>query len=1185
MKLKTLEIIGFKSFANKTVIDFQKGMTGIVGPNGSGKSNIIEAIRWVMGEQSAKDLRGNKMADVIFAGTKDRKALNRAEVSITFDNSDHYIQSDFSELRITRRLYRSGESSYQLNGAECRLKDIHEIFMDTGLGRDGFSIISQGQVEKIFSAKPEERRGIIEEVAGVYKYKQNKTQAEKDLAVTDDNLDRVADIIHEVEGRLLPLEKQAETAKEYLEKREQYEKLDQVRLTRSILSLQGQVVSQDAGLKEVNQAVSKKQGDLAEQKEKLAATRAELTTVQEQKDQLSQDILEKTQQKEQLIGNQKLASQEAESLQHEQDSLAKQLTTLQEQGEKAAGELAVADEEAQSLTKKASELKKTVEQIEKEHGQEQVQSIKQELETNRQQYVAIMQDLAALHNKVTFEERALTQNQEQKARKEEALQAAEQALAAAKQAVAEYEKGHPDQSTGENPYEGKLDQAKVALDQAKQAYQQAQTAWQEGAYALDKAQSIYQAESSLDEYAGFYQGVKNLMVPQVKRNFPGIRGVVAELVDVPKDYTKAIETVLGGALQNVVVDTTKTAKGIVNYLTKNRKGRVTLLPEESIKPRQARDIYRAEQERGFIGLASDLVKMPRGMENILSNLLGTTLVVSDLDAATRVAKACQNRLRVVSLDGQLVNAGGSITGGANHRQGPSVLSRQAELKEKADSLANQEAAVLDLQKVRNDKQTLVNQLADQVQELTASYYDFENQGQQVDYQLTALRDTVAQEETKVQTLTLDLADLKAAEEDSRAEQSESKRALEAKGQAQKQSEAVTADLTERLAQVEEEQAAYQEEKAQFQAEAATVSAKQEAADENKKRLQALLAELQNQQNDLQTRQSEIRDRLEQAANGPALAEQLSALEKALEEAGSHFNGLTTSFQELTQSVRELEEALSTKQEEVNQAMMEQANAAHRLQTAQEKLAKQMTTLQQTYGLTVESEADLKQSDLADDEIDKALTQLKRSLDALGPVNVAAIQEYDEIKERHSFLTQQAEDLQQAKATLQATIDEMDQEVQVRFKQTFDQVAEHFKDVFTKMFAGGQAQIELTDPEHLLTTGIDIKAQPPGKKFQQMSLLSGGEKALTAISLLFAILQVRPVPFAVLDEAEAALDEANVDRFAAYLKNFGGSTQFITITHRKGTMVAATVLYGVTMQEAGVSKMVAVNLDQAEEKLA
>lgn len=1185
MKLKTLEIVGFKSFANKTVIDFQRGMTGIVGPNGSGKSNIIEAIRWVMGEQSAKDLRGNKMADVIFAGTKKRKALNRAEVSITFDNSDHYIQSDFSELRITRRLYRSGESSYQLNGADCRLKDIHEIFMDTGLGRDGFSIISQGQVEKIFSAKPEERRGIIEEVAGVYKYKQNKNQAEKDLAVTDDNLARVADIVQEVESRLLPLENQAKTAKDYLEKRETFEKLDQVRLTRSILTLQKDVVSQKNDLDKINHSLSDKQEDLDAKKEKLANLRTTLTGVQDAKDQLTQSILEKTQQKEQMIGNQKLASQEAASLQHEASSLTEQIAKLESQGKQAVVGLDEASQQERVLSNKKADLKATIQKIEKEHGQTQVDHVKAELEEKRQAYVQIMQELATLHNKQTFEEKAFSQNQEQQARKQAVLVEAQKSLTLAKEKLAAYQSEHPEQELGENPYAVKVVATKQQLQEAKQGYQLAQKDWQQAAYDLDKARSLYQAESSLDEYAGFYQGVKNLMAPAVKRNFPGIRGVVAELLDVPHEYTKAIETVLGGALQNVVVDTTKTAKGIVAYLTKNRKGRVTLLPEDTIRSRTVRDVYRAEQEPGFLGIAADLVSMPRGMENILSNLLGTTLLVTNLDAATRVAKACQNRLRVVSLDGQLVNAGGSITGGANHRQGPSVLSRQAELREKESALRKQQTFLNNLAEKRTKLQGLVDQLTNQLQDEQAAFYDFENQGQKVDYQLTTLKDALDQEETKVQTLTLDLADLKAAVEDSQSEQERTAKALLDQEQKQQELEAITADLTEQLKRLEEEQTAYQEEKAQFQTEAATVLAKQEAAYENKKRLQALVEELQRQQNELKQQVEQIQNRLEQAANGPAIAEQLDQMETALKESEKQAEELTQRFQELGEKVRTLEEELAKQQELVNQLMLDQANASHRLQTTQEKLAKQTGSLQQAYGLTVNSEADVKSSDLSNAEINQQLADTKRALNALGPVNVSAIQEYEEINERHSFLTKQAADLEKAKATLQATIDEMDQEVKIRFKQTFDQVAEHFKDVFTKMFAGGQAEIQLTDPEHLLTTGIDIKAQPPGKKFQQMSLLSGGEKALTAISLLFAILQVRPVPFAVLDEAEAALDEANVDRFAAYLKNFGGSTQFITITHRKGTMVAASVLYGVTMQEAGVSKMVAVSLEQAEEKLA
>lgn len=1185
MKLQTLEIIGFKSFANKTVIDFQQGMTGIVGPNGSGKSNIIEAIRWVMGEQSAKDLRGNKMADVIFGGTNNRKALNRAEVSITFDNSDHYIASDFTEIRITRRLYRTGESSYQLNGTECRLKDIHELFMDTGLGRDGFSIISQGQVEKIFSAKPEERRGIIEEVAGVYKYKQNKDKAEKDLAATEDNLARVDDIIQEVEGRLTPLADQAVKAKDYLAKRESFEKLDQIRLTRSILALQGQVAQQGEEAQTAKAAVANQQAAVSQTQADLNQTREDLDDLQQDRDALQADIVAKTQEKEQLIGNQKLASQEQATLVRDLANLQEQQANEENQAEVAQTDLTGVQEQLAALIEQEQTLQQTVRQIDQEHGSAKITAVQSQLDENRNAYVTTMQELASLHNKLTYQEKALEQNQVQLEQKQAAFTAAQAKLDEAKQAQADYEQEHPSQVDGKNPFEPQTVQAQDALTAAKQAYQDQQKAWQQAAYALEQAQSRYQAEASLDDYAGFYQGVQNLMHAKVRQNFPGIKGVVAELLTVPKNYTKAVETVLGGALQQVVVDSTQTAKSIVAYLTKNKKGRVTLLPINTIKPRSARDITAASREKGYIGVAADLVKMPNGMDNILSALLGTTLVVEDLDAATRVAKACQNRLRVVSLDGQLVNAGGSITGGANFRQGPSVLSRQNDLKEKEAALEKQQAEVTALAAQRDQQQDKVTALQAELEDLQQKSRDFVAQGQQVDYQLAGLKDTVAKYQTEVQTLSLDIADLQVAIADGQSEQDQAQAALAQSEEQKAAAEGQSADLTEELAQLNQDHQAYQDQKAEFQAELAKVQAQKAAQEENQERLTQTLAQAQAQLADLAAKAEQMQASLDQAQSAEELGQAVTDLTTGLDKAQQEAQGLAEKWASLSALVKEKENQLAQAQEALNTGLVDQSSVNHQLQTSQERLAKQISTLRQAYGLTVATEADLVESELTDSEVDQQLAANKRALDDLGPVNIAAIQEYDEIKDRHDFLTKQADDLKDAKQTLQDTIDEMDQEVQVRFKETFDAVAENFSDVFTKMFAGGQAKIELTEPEHLLTTGIDIKAQPPGKKFQQMSLLSGGEKALTAISLLFAILQVRPVPFAVLDEAEAALDEANVDRFAAYLKNFAGDTQFITITHRKGTMVAAKVLYGVTMQEAGVSKMVAVNLEEAHQQLA
>ncbi|GAP00578.1 chromosome segregation protein SMC [Fructobacillus ficulneus] len=1185
MKLKTLEIIGFKSFANKTVIDFQQGMTGIVGPNGSGKSNIIEAIRWVMGEQSAKDLRGNKMADVIFGGTKDRKALNRAEVSITFDNSDHYIASDFSEIRITRRLYRSGESAYQLNGSDCRLKDIHDLFMDTGLGRDGFSIISQGQVEKIFSAKPEDRRGIIEEVAGVYKYKQNKDKAEKDLAATEDNLARVDDIVQEVESQLLPLAHQADTAKDYLAKREKFEKLDQVRLTRSILALQKAVAQQGLEVDQAKVLVEQKQASVQDTQNNLNQTRRDLDQVQSQRDQLQNEIVAKTQEKEQLIGNQKLASQEQATLVRDLANVQESRTAENERLTAATADLEEVQDHLTALVDQEKALKQTITKIDQDHGSAKITAVQSQLDENRNAYVATMQELASLHNKLAYQKQAAEQSQRQLGEKQAALASAQGNLQEAEAKLSQYQESHPTVASGENPFVDKINRATDALELAKQAYQSQQKDWQQAAYRLEQAQSRYHAEAALDEYAGFYQGVKNLMNPQARGQFPGIKGVVAELLSVPTDYTKAIETVLGGALQQVVVDTTATAKGIVSYLTKNKKGRVTLLPVDTIKPRSIRDIHAATRENGYIGVAADLVKMPAGMDNILSALLGTTLVVTNLDAATRVARACQNRVRVVSLDGQLVNAGGSITGGANFRQGPSVLSRQNDLKAKEQELAQSQQALNDLAQKRDQSQDKVLTLQNQLADLEQSSRTFVAQGQQVDYELATLKDNVAKYQTEVQTLSLDLDDLQAQLADLDTDQQEAEAALTASDQAKAEAESQSADLTTQLEQLNHEHQAYQDQKAEFQAELAKVQAQKVGDQDNQKRFQTSLNQAQNQLQVLADKEEKLQATLNQVQSAEELDQAVTALTEVLDQDQAKAQTLADQWTQLSTQVKDQEQALSQVQESLNTGLVDQSTVTHQLQTSQEKLVKLVTTLRQTYGLNVESEDDLVQSDQSDQEVDRELSATKKALDALGPVNIAAIQEYDEIKVRHDFLTQQSADLRTAKQTLQDTIDEMDQEVQVRFKQTFDAVAENFSDVFTKMFAGGQAQLELTDPEHLLTTGIDIKAQPPGKKFQQMSLLSGGEKALTAISLLFAILQVRPVPFAVLDEAEAALDEANVDRFAAYLKNFAGDTQFITITHRKGTMVAAKVLYGVTMQEAGISKMVAVNLEEAHQQLA
>ncbi|WEV54969.1 chromosome segregation protein SMC [Leuconostocaceae bacterium ESL0723] len=1186
MKLKTLEISGFKSFADKTVIEFMPGMTGIVGPNGSGKSNIIEAMRWVMGEQSAKDLRGNKMSDVIFAGTSHRRALSRAEVSMTFDNSDHYVQSDFNEIRITRRLYRNGESVYQLNGADCRLRDIHNLFTDTGLGREGFSIISQGQVENVFSAKPEDRRGIIEEVAGVYKYKQNKQRAERELDQTADNLSRVTDIISEVEQRLEPLSQAASRARQYLELREHYVQLDQARLALAIQALRDQQNQQRQALADQKNAVKDQEALVAKVKGELADYRARQVDLQEQRENLQAQIVQDTQQREQLIGSQKLASQEIENIQAAQVRLATELTRLSGDQERVQADLRSRQVQLTERETVAAQLKKQLDELESKHGQRRLQDLEQRLAEGRHRYVTVMQDVASLRNNLSHNQKSQERLTFQLEKAQSALAEQKVAQNEAQTALEQYQQGKqagPKQDTA--AYQDKVDHARSDLAKHQTQIQQADQQVLKQQRELETLRSRYDALTAMDDYAGFYHGVRQVMSPQIKSRFPGIVGVVAELMQVPKKYTQAIETALGGALQQIVVADTATAKKIVAYLTKTRQGRVTLLPVDSIRPRRQPDLSQVQHLEGYLGLAADLVSMQAQLANICQNLLGTTVVATNLDAATAISKQGQRRFRVVTLDGQVVNPGGSITGGANQRQGSTLLSRRNQLNQLDQDIQAHSQRLSALNQSRDQLTTKQGQLQTDLQAALDQLREVQQASQAVDYELKNHQDQVKQQDVLVQTLTAELADLQAEQADLVKEASQAQDSLNQATTQEKQLEGDNQTLSDQLADYQDQHQDYLDKKADLQTRQATVVAQLEGDQSVATDLNQRLAELKKQQADYQDQDQAYQTQLDQAKDQLHLGQQVEALSTKLEQAQAAVEEQGQQWRTLTDHLDGLDQSFTKEQGQLNEHLAEQSRLTAHLDQVENRLADRQSELSQKYGQG--ADADLKGLVTAVDveHLDENLAQVKASLNGLGDVNVGAINEYQEIDERYQFLTSQRDDLLAAKANLEQTITEMDGVVQKRFKETFDTVAHHFTRVFAQMFGGGQAELQLTDPEHLLTTGIDIVAQPPGKKFQRLSLLSGGEKALTAISLLFAILQVRPVPFVVLDEAEAALDEANVDRFANYLHQFGGQTQFIVITHRKGTMVNANLLYGVTMQEAGVSKIVAVNLDQASQRIS
>ncbi|ORI78167.1 chromosome segregation protein SMC, partial [Leuconostoc mesenteroides subsp. mesenteroides] len=1067
MKLKSLEISGFKSFANKTMIELMPGMTGIIGPNGSGKSNIIEAIQWVMGEQSAKDLRGTKMSDVIFGGTDKRGALNRAEVSITFDNSDHYVQSDFNEIRITRKLYRSGESSYLINGVESRLRDIHELFMDTGLGRESFSIISQGRVESIFNAKPEDRRGIIEEVAGVYKYKQNKEKAQKELTQTSDNLSRVADIIHEIESRIDPLAEQAAEATDYLAQKERFDTLDKARLAWSIHDLNGQISSTTKQVETHDKRVNQTKLALDIVNKKLLDKRQERVSAQLSRDSLQAKILECTQKRERLIGAKNLGAQQISTLNRDVESAKKQEFDLQKQHQ---------------------QLKIGLGQFDTSVQVELQREIQSRIEVNRHHYIQTMQDIATLHNTQKNDEKLLQQLESRQKVLSVRLDNENKELTAIQRTFNKKVPNSDHNDVNITELEKNVADLKKDIGNAAKIYKSTEQNWYKVLDELNKVRSHRDALNSLDEYAGFYQGVRALMKPQTLEKFSGIKGVIAELMTVPSRYALAIETVLGGVLQQVVVDNTSTAKQVISYLTKNRAGRVTILPMDTIKSRHLSGLEAVQHMDGFIGVAADLIDMPEEMSAIKANILGTTVLAENLDQATEIAKRGHFRFRVVSLSGQVVNAGGSMTGGATQKRGATLLSRQsdiAELSERADELTVQART---LEKTLQLKRSTGEQLQEKLLLTQESLRAAQNDTKKIDYELSRQQDAIKQQKRAVQAIQYELKEVSEQQLEMKNRIAKFSTKIKNIEQQKSDQEQLTAKLAHDLETASIKSQSTNEEKATLQTQFATVGAQLDS-------INGQLSLLQNQRNELQREHSTVEENLKNLQKLLAIAQGnvanqsiIDDMSHQLDATQEKYDNINTQIVALTNSITDLEEQFATQQETLRTLIGSQSqSAAHlaRLQTQIENLQTQLLT---QYDVGDVEALYQKVADMDFQNITEQLRLVKRSLDEIGNVNIGAIEEYEYVKTRFEFLTKQRDDLNSAKETLLQTIDEMDKEVQVRFKKTFDAVAAHFSDIYAKMFGGGRAEISLTDPAHLLTTGIDITAQPPGKKFQQMRLL-------------------------------------------------------------------------------------------------
>ncbi|SDB26148.1 condensin subunit Smc [Streptococcus henryi] len=1175
MFLKKIEMQGFKSFADKTKIEFDKGVTAVVGPNGSGKSNITESLRWALGESSAKSLRGGKMPDVIFSGTESRKALNFAQVIVTLDNSDGFIKDAKEEIRVERHIYRNGDSDYLIDGKKVRLRDIHDLFLDTGLGRDSFSIISQGRVEEIFNSKPEERRAIFEEAAGVLKYKTRKKETQTKLNQTQDNLDRLDDIIYELEMQVKPLEKQAQTAKEFLvleDKRKQLQLdilVEDIRNDKSKLSKENDDLAsakeqlstyyeQRQRLEEKNQKLKDKRHSLSEEIAKKQGTLVDLTR-----------LISETEGKIDVI---RLQSSQSEEKKQE---AKRRLQDLINQKEELELEL---ETKRQNLVQMEQRLSQTQEKILKIEEELALFSTDpdQIIENLREEFVSLMQKEAELSNNLTMlisemeNQKQLSENQTAElVHLEEQLNSLKYS---GQEALEKYESAKADLIKLRQDYQNLYHEVR----QSEESYQTQQTKMFD---VMDDIKSKEARKNSLEailkSHSNFYVGVKSVL--QASQQIGGLIGAVSEHLTFDRNYQTALEIALGGSAQHVIVEDEAAAKRSIAYLKQNRQGRATFLPLTTIKARQlsSQNQSKLETSPGFLGLASDLVSFEPRLESIFKNLLGVTAIFDTIDNANKAARALNYQVRLVTLDGTELRPGGSFSGGANRQNNttfikPELDSINVELEKAREDLRQQEVEVSSLQERLKEQQSQLESLKNQGESAGLAEQKAELEYQQIADRLTDL--TKVYQGLKASSSSADSSDF-----DSRRNALENQ--LEQIGI---QKEKVTAEIDKIKADKDSINLKVTELNNQLshaKLQERDLLSEKKFEHSNQTRLEINLSQTK----------TEI-DQLEELLIAQAenlTIQELPTLEKQLDEAISRKSADEERLIQLRFELEDCEAALDDVTEQVQKAsqqneslIRQQAQHEAEIDKLSDRLRDHSRLLSEDYSVTFEEAEEI--ANILEDILEsrQELQNLRRQIRALGPVNLDAIEQYDEVNDRLIFLNGQKEDLVHAKNLLLETINDMDEEVKSRFRVTFEAIRESFKLTFTQMFGGGAADLYLTEGD-LLNAGVEISVQPPGKKIQSLNLMSGGEKALSALALLFAIIRVKTIPFVILDEVEAALDEANVKRFGDYLNRFDKSSQFIVVTHRKGTMAAADSIYGVTMQESGVSKIVSVKLKDAE----
>ena len=1187
--LKKIRLKGFKSFAEQTDIEIEENITAVVGPNGSGKSNIVDAIRWVLGEQSAKTLRGSRMSDIIFSGSEELNARRSASVTLFFDNSEGILPVDGKELTLGRRVDNDGRSDYLINGASCRLKDIETLLMDSGLGSDGYSIVGQGRIDSIIHSKPDKMRLFFEEAAGIMKHKSRKEEAQKRLENTTNDLNRIHDIVDELEKRREPLKKAAAKAEKFKKYKSELAELEISLLNKHWKELSGEFEIINSKRNKAKKELEEKESRSNILTYKLDTKKEELKKLKEKKEENSSEYFQNQNKLNEINNNLNLMNERKKNHSEQKEELLKKIEALQEdkaerekQLKQSRENFEIVNSDKKQMESKIVQLRSSLEELNQEiaeiedstgEKEDQIEKFKNKIQDKNSRLERLKERVDISEDRLNELENESSALEHELDKKLEAKKEAEAELADLKEEVAL-------QKSESESLKKEIAEKRERLEAGKEELQQLKENFQHKSSRLELMQEMQ------DSYEGYYNGVRSIL--SKKEDFPGLIDVVAEIVSVHKEHERAIETALGAKMQNIVVEDDRTAKEAVNYLKQNKKGRATFLPLNMVRGSRLSDHYldQLKDYSGFIGLAVDLVDFPERLEGIFNFLLGQIVVSENLDNAVKMAKDIKKSFRIVTKEGDVVYPGGAISGGSSSSNSRDLIGRSRKIEkleeEKSELQKKGKELVSSLESLKEEidrEQDELENINTQLQELKIEENSCAGRRARLEEEAEALKE-------RVDSLKNNRSQLGSSNSDNRDLISKHKNDIE--------------ELESLISSRKEEIAVLREEKEEKEQKIEDIKPQLKELELDGARISEKRDNLKSQLEEKESSLAQSRERLNQAEEElENLKSDLKRIEKRKIELNKNKVELEKEEKKLKQEkdrlkkeVTELEKEVEVKEEksrEIQTELSDLKDEFHELDLKYSKLESKLENIQnilaEDYDLTpqeIDEEGLIEITEEAEDEVESRIGELKSSIDKLHPVNEAAVEEFAELKDRLDYLHEQQKDLKQARQSIEIVIGDIEESMKKMFSSTFYKVKEQFSKVFKALFQGGYAELKLTEPEDMLETGVEIQAQPPGKSLKTLSLLSGGERALTAIALIFPFIQVKPSPFYVLDEIDAPLDDVNIVRFASFIKRYSKVAQFIIITHRRYMMTEVDSLYGVTMEKSGVSRLISLKLEQEDD---